>query len=105
MQKLNISSLDVLPEEITKIFSKLHDESDLWGFECKQTKQTMQVGILDQAAQNLYVAAPTTLDGDGKPVYQDRDSVSLYHTVQSWKDKGLLNPGTDGYPSITGCPR
>ena len=105
MDKLNISSLDVLPEEITKVFSVIHDGSDLWGIECKLTKQTIQVGSLDLAAQNLYVAAQTVLDADGKPVYQDRETVSPYHTVQSWKDNGLLNPGTDGYPSITGCPR
>ena len=54
------------------------------------------------AAQNLNVSAPTELDQDGKPVYQPRVRGLSYHSAESWKEKGLLNPGTDGYPSITG---
>ena len=102
MNKLNISSMEVLPEDITEAFTGVHTDSFLWGIECKATKQIVQVSDLVVAAQNLNVSVQTELDGDGKPVYPDRDRISLYHTAQSWKDKGLLNPGTDGYPSITG---
>ena len=62
----------------------------------------VQVAPLLRASQNLNVSAQTELDGDGTPVYQSRDRGLAYHTAQSWSDKGLLNPGTDGYPSITG---
>ena len=96
MNKLNISSMEVLPEDITEAFTGIHSESDLWCIECKLTKQVVPVSDLAAAAQNLNVSVQTELDGDGKPVYPDRDRVSLYHTAQSWKDKGLLNPGTDG---------
>ena len=102
MTKLNITDMETLPEEISAKMTSIEVNSDLWAVEDKILKTSLSVKSLLLAAGNLNVSATPDIDADGKPVFPPRDSGRSYHTPQSWRDKGLLNPGTDGYPSITG---
>ena len=102
MVKVIISNMETLPEEIAAMLKRVQAGADLWSVEDKLAKKNMSATSLFVAAMNLNIGATTDLYAEGQPVFPPRDHGTLYHTPQSWKDKGLLNPGTDGYPSITG---
>ena len=72
--------------------------------EDKFNKKNVSVLPLVHAAMNLNLnlEADCELDGDGLPVLPQRERGTIYHTQESWKDKGLLILARDGCLSITG---
>jgi hypothetical protein len=108
MTNINIHSR---PEDVAGWIRNLKfvQSSDLLSVEDiaqdKWTKKKVSVESLLPATLNLNGQAPVVsvvLDGDGFPCFPSREAGTTYHTQQTWRDMGLLNPGTEGYQSITG---
>ena len=102
MSKIKISTMDAQPTEIVEKIRAMNENVDLWTVYDKVDKKSRPVKPLFEAAQNLNVGAATDIDQDGHQVFKPRNERSTYHDANTWKAAGLMNPGNDHYPSITG---
>ncbi len=94
--------MDAQPTEIVEKIRAMNENVDLWTVYDKVDKKSRPVKPLFEAAQNLNVGAATDIDQDGHQVFKPRNERSTYHDANTWKAAGLMNPGNDHYPSITG---
>jgi hypothetical protein len=102
MSKIKLSTMDAQPTEIVEKIRAMKENVDLWSVYDKVDKKFRSVKPLFDASQNLMVGAATGIDQDGYTVFKPRNEHTNYHDANTWKAAGLMNPGNDRFPSITG---
>ena len=103
VELLRIWNIDTKPEHLAGVIRVLICNRDTVVVEDKADKIQVSIGnLLMTVYAGLNTETGMILDQEGYPQYPSRNQNDTYHTVDSWKARGLLNPGTDKYPSITG---
>ena len=103
MAILNLKEGNVKTEDIISAM-RLHQAGrDRLSVEDKVTRTMVPIGCLVKGLEGLNQLMQMDMDSDGYEKYLPREHDQTYHTTETWRAQGLVNPGGIPYPGITGA--